>query len=129
MESNRSSHRQIHENKEFELDEAISGSTFEQPQNGYKTNETFTLNNGMTAKQEKFGIIKNLIIICVAFMLVFTAFQSMSALQSSINKVDGLGTWSNVAVYAALITSSIFLPSYVIKLFTVKWTLPLCMLC
>ena len=36
---------------------------------------------------EKHSIIKNLLVICLSFMLLFTAFQSMSALQSSINKV------------------------------------------
>lgn len=39
-------------------------------------------------EQEKRSIIKNLIVICIAFMLLFTAFQSMSALQSSINNVS-----------------------------------------
>ena len=41
----------------------------------------------VNVEQEKRSIIKNVIIICVAFMLLFAAFQSMSALQSSINKV------------------------------------------
>jgi len=30
---------------------------------------------------------RNLIIICIAFMLLFTAFQSMAALQNSLNNV------------------------------------------
>ena len=38
-------------------------------------------------EHEKRCIIKNLLIICMVFMLLFTAFQSMSALQSSINAV------------------------------------------
>lgn len=37
-------------------------------------------------KQAKRRIIKNVLIVSFAFMLLFTAFQSMSALQSSINK-------------------------------------------
>ena len=78
--------------------------------------------------QEKRSIIKNVLIICIAFMLLFTAFNSMSALQSSINKVDGLGTWSNTAIYASLVLSSMFLPSYIIKILTVKWTLPVSMI-
>ena len=88
-----------------------------------------SLDKSVNVEQERRGIIKNVIIICVAFMLLFTAFQSMSALQSSINKVDGLGTWSNTAIYASLISSSLFLPSYFIKTFSVKWTLPVCMFC
>ena len=38
-------------------------------------------------KNEKRSIFKNVLVICFAFMLLFTAFSSMSALQSSINKV------------------------------------------
>lgn len=41
-------------------------------------------------EDEKRCIIKNLLIICMVFMLLFTAFQSMSALQSSINAVGSL---------------------------------------
>ena len=44
----------------------------------------------VSVEQEKRSIIKNLIVICIAFMLLFTAFQSMSALQSSINNVSSL---------------------------------------
>ena len=43
-----------------------------------------------TIEHEKRCIIKNLLIICMVFMLLFTAFQSMSALQSSINAVGSL---------------------------------------
>jgi len=73
--------------------------------------------------------MKNVVVISFAFLLLFTAFQSMSALQSSINKVDGLGTYSNVAVYAALVLSCMFLPTFIIKTFTVKWGLVMCMFC
>ena len=38
-------------------------------------------------KNAKRSIFKNVLVICFAFMLLFTAFSSMSALQSSINKV------------------------------------------
>ena len=83
----------------------------------------------LSIKQEKCRIIKNVIVVSVAFMLQFTAFKSMSVLQSSINKVDGLGTWSNTTIYAALLVSSLFLPSYTIKKLSVKWTMPACMFC
>ena len=39
-------------------------------------------------RSEKRRIMKNVIVISFAFLLLFTAFQSMSALQSSINKVS-----------------------------------------
>ena len=38
-------------------------------------------------RSEKRRIMKNVIVISFAFLLLFTAFQSMAALQSSINKV------------------------------------------
>ncbi len=38
-------------------------------------------------KVAKRGIMKNVVVISFAFMLLFTAFQSMANLQSSINKV------------------------------------------
>merc|ERR1712018_792005 len=72
------------------------------------------LNQGQL-RAEKRRIVKNVVVISFAFLLLFTAFQSMAALQSSINKVDGLGTYSNVAVYAALVASCMFLPSWVIN--------------
>ena len=38
-------------------------------------------------RKEKFRILKNVVVISFSFMLLFTAFQSMANLQSSINKV------------------------------------------
>ena len=39
-------------------------------------------------KREERQIMKNIVVISFAFMLLFTAFQSMASLQSSINKVS-----------------------------------------
>lgn len=41
-------------------------------------------------KKEKMRIMKNVIVISFSFLLLFTAFQSMAALQSSINRVSKL---------------------------------------
>ena len=43
--------------------------------------------NDEEIRSMKRGIYKNLLTISVAFMLLFTAFESMASLQSSINKV------------------------------------------
>jgi hypothetical protein len=43
--------------------------------------------------------------------------------------VDGLGTNSLATLYGALIISCMFLPSLMIKRFTTKWTMVMCMLC
>ena len=66
----------------------------------YSTKDTEEFNNNVEARissvknmspeeirLEKRSIMKNVIVISFAFLLLFTAFQSMSFLQSSINKV------------------------------------------
>jgi len=78
---------------------------------------------------EKRRIYRNVLIISFSFLLLFTAFESMSKLQSSINTVDGLGVWSNAMVYASLILSCMFLPSILIEKLTVKWALTVCVFC
>ncbi|XP_011299291.1 UNC93-like protein [Fopius arisanus] len=81
------------------------------------------------SRSEKWRILKNIGTVSVAFMVQFTAFQGTANLQSSINAKDGLGTVSLSAIYAALVLSCIFVPTFMIKRFTVKWTLCLSMLC
>lgn len=80
-------------------------------------------------KEEKLHIYKNVLLISFSFLLLFTAYESMSKLQSSINSVANLGTWSNSAVYASLVLSTCFLPSIIIKWLKVKWTLVVCIFC
>lgn len=79
--------------------------------------------------KEKWRILKNVTAISCAFMIQFTAFQGTANLQSSINAKDGLGTLSLSSIFAALVVSCIFIPSFLIKRLTVKWTLCLSMLC
>lgn len=82
--------------------------------------------NGLS---ERASIMKNVVLISLGFTLLFTAFNSMATLQSSLNKDDGLGTASLATIYGALIVSCMFLPSLLIKKFTTKWTMVVCMLC
>jgi len=91
-----------------------------------------SLYQNMTAeerKAEKRAIYKNVLLISFSFLLLFTAFESMSKLQSSINAVQNLGTWSSTAVYVSLILSCMFMPSILIKWLKVKWTLVVCIFC
>lgn len=81
------------------------------------------------SRSEKWRILKNVSAVSFAFMIQFTAFQGTANLQSSINAKDGLGTVSLSAIYAALVVSCIFVPTFLIKRLTVKWTLCLSMLC
>lgn len=81
------------------------------------------------SRGEKWRILKNIGTVSIAFMVQFTAFQGTANLQSSINASDGLGTVSLSAIYAALVLSCIFVPTFVIRRLTVKWTLCVSMLC
>lgn len=80
------------------------------------------------SRHEKWRILKNITAISFAFMVQFTAFQGTANLQSSINAAEGLGTVSLSAIYAALVVSCIFVPTFLIKRLTVKWTLCFSML-
>lgn len=91
--------------------------------------EAASLGKFKLSRKEKWRILKNVTAISSAFMIQFTAFQGTANLQSSINAEDGLGTVSLSAIYAALVVSCIFVPTFVIKRLTVKWTLCLSMLC
>ncbi|KAJ8877572.1 hypothetical protein PR048_022027 [Dryococelus australis] len=81
------------------------------------------------SRREKWRILKNVAAVSLAFMVQFTAFQGIANLQSSINASEGLGTVSLSAIYAALVLSCMFVPTFLIKRLTVKWTLCLSMLC
>ncbi|XP_013782499.1 protein unc-93 homolog A-like [Limulus polyphemus] len=74
-------------------------------------------------RKRKIKIIKNLLVISFGFLLLFTAFQSLSNLQSSVNSVQGLGTASLSVIYAALVVSCMFVPTFIIKLIGLKYTL------
>ncbi|XP_063825730.1 UNC93-like protein [Ostrinia nubilalis] len=74
---------------------------------------------------ERWRILKNVVVISIAFMVQFTAYSGAANLQSSINAEAGLGTASLAAVYAGLIFSNIFLPVLVIKWVGTKWAISL----
>lgn len=103
---------------------------------GPKKNSTIPTDEELAAsgkfklsRKEKWRILKNIAAVSFAFMVQFTAFQGTANLQSSINAKDGLGTVSLSSIYAALVLSCMFVPTFVIKRLTVKWTLCFSMLC
>ncbi|CAF3554316.1 unnamed protein product [Rotaria sp. Silwood1] len=80
-------------------------------------------NESSAKKQLTFRTYKNLFVICMAFLLQFTAFQAMSNLQSSLNTEANVGVNSLSIIYASLIISSIFLPHPIIAMLGLKWTI------
>jgi hypothetical protein len=82
------------------------------------------ITNGSSAKNQLcFRTYKNLLVICVAFLLQFTSFNAMGNLQSSLNTEANVGVNSLSIIYAFLILSSIFLPHPIIAILGLKWTL------
>ena len=79
----------------------------------------FEIDNGECvegyAPGETTRIMRNIIVISIAFMVHFTAFCGTSNLQSSINAVEGLGTASLMSIYISMMISTIFLPIIVIR--------------
>lgn len=65
--------------------------------------------------KERWRILKNIIMIGIAFMIHFTAFMGASNLQSSINADQSLGTFTLASIYGSLILSNIFLPVLMIR--------------
>lgn len=66
---------------------------------------------------------KNLLVLCAAFLLQFTAFGAIGNLQSSLNTEANVGVNSLSIIYAFLVFSSIFLPHPLIAIFGIKWTI------
>jgi hypothetical protein len=63
----------------------------------------------------KWRIIRDILMISLAFMVHFTAFIGTSHLQSSVNAAEGLGTRALMTIYVGLSVSAIFLPVLLIK--------------
>ena len=82
-----------------------------------------------TPKMSKARIIKNLVVVSLGFLCLFTSFQSLSNLQSSLNKADGLGVGGLATIYGALVVSCMFLPPFLIARLGCKWTVAFSMLC
>lgn len=64
---------------------------------------------------EKLRIVKNVVVLGIAFMVHFTAFHGTANLQSSVNSDASLGTFTMASIYGSLILSNIFLPVIVIR--------------
>lgn len=72
-------------------------------------------------------ILKNVFVVSLAFTFLFTAFNSMANLQTSLNKEEGVGAWSLSTIYVSLIISCMFLPNFIIARLGCKWTIPISM--
>ncbi|XP_064466800.1 protein unc-93 homolog A-like [Ornithodoros turicata] len=101
------------------------GESFSLAAVGHNADEESDVTNGESASSEKrtWYILKNVLVVSFGFLLLFTAFQSVQNLQSSINSVQGLGIASLATIYAALVVSCMFVPTYMIRRLGLKYTL------
>ncbi|GFS37318.1 UNC93-like protein [Nephila pilipes] len=68
-----------------------------------------------TKNFSKWRIMKNLFVICLGVLLLFTAYDGLTMLQSTMNREEGIGVASQAITYACFCISAILLPKYVIK--------------
>ncbi|XP_045110414.1 UNC93-like protein [Portunus trituberculatus] len=100
-------------------------ANFKKVDNGFGMTEVVIQEKKEGDPAQQRAIMKNVLIISLAFTFLFTAFNSMANLQSSINQANG--TVSLTIIYVALVVSCCFLPSLFIKFFKSKYTMALCM--
>ena len=79
--------------------------------------------NAVSTRRVRITVYKNLLVIGLSWIFLFTAYTSISNLQSSLNSEDGLGTASLSTLYVALIVSCIFIPTVLIDKIGTKWTI------
>ncbi|XP_068610073.1 protein unc-93 homolog A [Brachionichthys hirsutus] len=72
---------------------------------------------------------KNVLVVSIGFLSLFTAFGGLQSLQSSLNAAEGMGVASLSVIYASIIVSSMFLPPIMIKNLGCKWTIVAGMAC
>ncbi|KFM59430.1 UNC93-like protein, partial [Stegodyphus mimosarum] len=76
----------------------------------------------------KLRIIKNVSIISFGYALLFTAYNALSMLQSTMNQDEGIGIISQAVTYAAFCISSLLLPKYFITKYGCKLTILISMI-
>ncbi|KAA8582854.1 hypothetical protein FQN60_015400, partial [Etheostoma spectabile] len=72
---------------------------------------------------------KNVLVVSIGFLSLFTAYGGLQSLQSSLNAEQGMGVASLSVIYASIIISSMFLPPLMIKNLGCKWTIVAGMAC
>ena len=68
-------------------------------------------------------VYKNLIIMCLAFTVLFTAYSNILSLQSSLNTKGNVGVNSLIVLNVFALVSSLFLTGISTDIFGLKWTM------
>lgn len=73
--------------------------------------------------------LRNVLVVSLGFLLLFTAYGGLQSLQSSLYSEEGLGVTVLSTLYGAMLLSSMFLPPLLIRTLGCKWTIVLSMSC
>ncbi|XP_066228971.1 protein unc-93 homolog A [Saccopteryx leptura] len=73
--------------------------------------------------------LRNVLVVSLGFLLLFTAYGGLQNLQSSLYREDGLGVTVLSALYGAVLLSSMLLPPLLIRTLGCKWTIVASMAC
>uniref|UniRef100_A0A8C5WDU2 Protein unc-93 homolog A n=1 Tax=Leptobrachium leishanense TaxID=445787 RepID=A0A8C5WDU2_9ANUR len=73
--------------------------------------------------------MKNILVLSFGILVLYTAYMGLQTLQSSLNKIQGLGVASLSVMYVTLSMSSLLLPPLLIKKLGCKWTIVASMCC
>ena len=106
----------------------VSDVELKSPVDLTKTNTIITIGRIPTIVSERqlredWRTYKNVLVICLAFLLQFTAFSAIANLQSSLNNEANGGVNSLSIIYGCLLLSATFLPHSFIATFGLKWTM------
>lgn len=93
-------------------------------EDGYNKTVGMKESSSTDVGSKEYTPIRDLIVLCVIFVLVFSAFFAIQNLQTSINQEDNVGLTSLICIYATFVPCCIFAPAIVSKI-GVKWTLAL----
>ncbi|CAL1292381.1 unnamed protein product [Larinioides sclopetarius] len=80
------------------------------------------------ARYSKLRIIKNVVVLSVGVHLLFTAYDGLTMLQSTMNREQGIGVISQAVVYVCFCISAVLFPKYIIKKLGSKSTFAFSML-
>ncbi|ELW69059.1 Protein unc-93 like protein A [Tupaia chinensis] len=67
--------------------------------------------------------LKNVLVVALGFLLLFTAYGGLQSLQSSLYSEEGLGVTALSTLYGSVLLSSMFLPPILIARLGCKWTI------
>ncbi|ELK09978.1 Protein unc-93 like protein A [Pteropus alecto] len=73
--------------------------------------------------------LRNVLVVSLGFLLLFTAYGGLQSLQSSLYSEEGLGVTVLSTLYGAVLLSSMLLPPLLIRTLGCKWTIVASMSC